>query len=50
MSFLEKIEFSTDDLFPKQTNITAQLKQKLFTKVIKEPRKEAWISLDIESD
>jgi hypothetical protein len=48
MSFLEKIEFSTDDLFPKQTNITTKLKQKLFTKVIKEPSEEAWISLDRE--
>jgi hypothetical protein len=49
-SYLEKIEFITEDCFPKHTNITTRLKQKLFSKVIREPSKEAWISLDRESN
>jgi len=40
----------TEDYFPKDTNIAIKLKQKLFTKVIREPSKEAWISLDRRSN
>jgi hypothetical protein len=32
--------FTTEDYFPKHTNITTKLKQKIFTKVIIEPREE----------
>ena len=41
--------FITEDNFTEHTNITTKLKQKLFTKEIKEPSKEAW-SLDRESN
>ncbi len=41
-SCLEKIEFITDNYFTKHTNITTKLKQKLFTKVIREQSEEAW--------
>jgi hypothetical protein len=34
----------------KYTNITTILKLKLFTKVIREPSKEAWVWLDRESN
>ncbi len=50
MSFLEKNEFCTYNLFPKHTSIITKLKQKLFTILIKAPSKEAWISLDRESN
>jgi hypothetical protein len=39
-----------EDIFAKQTNIRTKLKQKLSTKVISGPSKEAWISLDKESN
>jgi len=35
----------TEDYFPKHTNITTKLKWKLFTKVIREPSKEACFGL-----
>ncbi len=35
-----------DYYFPKHTNITIELKQEFFTKVIREPREEAWVWLD----
>ncbi len=35
-----------EDYFPKHTNITTELKRELFTKVIREPRGEAWVWLD----
>jgi hypothetical protein len=50
MSFLEEIEWITEDYFPKDTTITAKLKWKLCTKLIREPSKEAWISLDRSSN
>jgi len=40
--------FITEDYVPKHTNITTKLKWKLFTKVIGEPTKESWVSLDRE--
>jgi hypothetical protein len=45
-SYLEYIEFITEDYFPKHTNITTKLKWKVFTNVIREPSKEAWHFLD----
>ncbi len=36
--------------FPKYTDITTKLKQKLVTKVIRGSSEEAWISLDRESN
>jgi hypothetical protein len=44
------MKFITEDIFPKHTNITTKLKQKLFTKVIRGPSKEALISLDRDSN
>ncbi len=44
------MKFIIEDIFPKHANITTKLKWKLFTKVIKRPSKEAWISLDKESN
>jgi len=38
---LFKIKFITKDWFIKYTDITTKLKWKLFTKVIREPSKEA---------
>ncbi len=49
-SFFEQIKFNTEDYFPKHTNITTTLRWKLFTKVIREPSEEAWISLDRRSN
>jgi hypothetical protein len=50
MSYLEYINFITEDYFPKPSNITTKLKRKLSTKVTGEPSKESWISLDRESN
>ncbi len=50
MSFLEESELITEDYFPKDSNITAKLKWKLCTKLIREPSKEAWTSLGRESN
>jgi hypothetical protein len=40
----------TEDLFPKHTNITTKLKQKLFANVIRGPSEKAWISSERESN
>ncbi len=45
-----KIKFNTEDYFTEHTNITTELKQKLFTKVIKMLSKEAWVWIDRESN
>jgi hypothetical protein len=37
------MELMMEDYFPKHTNITTKLKWKLFTKVIREPSKDAWV-------
>ncbi len=46
ISFLELIEFTTEDLFPKHTIISTKLKRKLFTEVIRGLSKEACIALN----
>ncbi len=50
MSFLDLIMFIIKDYFPKHANITTKLKQILFTKVIRDTSKEAWVWLDRESN
>jgi hypothetical protein len=47
---LELIKFITANYFPKHTNIATTLKQKLFTKVIREPREEAKVWLYRETN
>ncbi len=44
MSCFIQIKFITEDSFSKYTNITTKLNWELFTKVIKKPSKEAWVS------
>ena len=41
---------TAEDYLPKHTDITTKLKRKLFTKVIREPSKEARVSLDTKSN
>ncbi len=39
----KSIKFNTEDYFTEHKNITMKLKWKLFTKVIREQSKEAWV-------
>jgi hypothetical protein len=41
-SCFKQIKFITESDFTEHTNIATKLKWKLFTKVIREPSKEAW--------
>ncbi len=38
--------FIIEDYFTENTNITTRLKQKISTKVIRTPSKEAWVWID----
>jgi hypothetical protein len=47
---LLQIKFITEDDFTEHKDITTELKWKLFSKVVKEPSKEAWLWIDRESN